>query len=196
MVCLCLRRLKHLGLQIRQRWWGGRNASKAHLQTGAPTLGTVVPLLHKMMEVLSRMQARPHVATCLVLLPTTRNLIIYYEILMTILENIINMHDLWRSQYFYHGSASLDIRRIILWRFIRFIINRPIILWHSFIFITDEQPFVTFYKIHHGWRTNSRVKFIMDEESIVESAWTHLSFIAYMTWTYHVGPTYQIGTEI
>jgi hypothetical protein len=110
---------------------------------------------------------------------TTRNLLIYDKFLVMILKNVINMHDLWWSQYFHHGSTSLDIMPIILWHFIRFITNRPIILWRSFKFVTDEKTL---------W-------FIMDDEPIVQSTWTHLLFLAYMAWIYHVGPTCQIGTE-
>jgi hypothetical protein len=56
---------------------------------------------------------------------------------------------------------------------------------------------VTFFRIHHRWINPlwRSIKFIMDEESIVQSAWTHLLFLAYVAWIYHVGPTCQIGTK-
>jgi hypothetical protein len=107
-------------------------------------------------------------------------------------ENDINMHDLWQSQYFCHVSALLDISPLILWRFIRFVTNQPIILWHSFKFITDEQPFVTFYWIHHGWRTNSPVS--MDPPVIYclrgmnISCWSHMSDWHQNIITCHLGP--------
>jgi hypothetical protein len=35
----------------------------------------------------------------------------------------------------------------------------------------------------------------MDEERIVQSAWTHLLYFAYVAWIYHVGPTCRICTK-
>jgi hypothetical protein len=56
---------------------------------------------------------------------------------------------------------------------------------------------VTFFHIHHRWINPlwHSIKFIMDEESIVQSAWTHLLYFAYVAWIYHVGPTCQICTK-
>jgi hypothetical protein len=51
----------------------------------------------------------------------------------------------------------------------------------------------------HSSRMNkpfvTSIKFVMDEESIVQSAWTHLLFFAYVAWIYNVGPTCQIGIK-
>jgi hypothetical protein len=51
----------------------------------------------------------------------------------------------------------LDIRPILLWHFLRFITNQPIILWCFSHSSQINKPFVTFYKIYNGWRTNSPV---------------------------------------
>jgi hypothetical protein len=105
-------------------------------------------------------------------------MLIYDNFLMTFLGNVINMINLWQSQYFCHGTTSLDIRPIILWCFIRFITNRPIILWCFPHLSQINQPFVTFPKIHHGWRTNSWLR--MDPPIVSSlhgmniSCWSHM----------------------
>jgi hypothetical protein len=56
---------------------------------------------------------------------------------------------------------------------------------------------LAFFHIHHRWINPlwHSIKFIMDEEPIVQSAWTHLLYFAYGAWIYHVGPTCQICTK-
>jgi hypothetical protein len=56
---------------------------------------------------------------------------------------------------------------------------------------------VTFFHIRHRWIKPlwHSIKFVMDEELIVQSTWIHLLYFAYVAWIYHVGPTCQICTE-
>jgi hypothetical protein len=79
--------------------------------------------------------------------------------------------------------SMLDTRHTLLWCFIRFVTNWPIILWH-------------FLQIHHRWAHPlwHFIKFIMNVDPIVQSAWTHILYFAYMVWIYHIGPTYHICT--
>jgi hypothetical protein len=57
---------------------------------------------------------------------------------------------------------------------------------------------VMFFHIHHRWINPlwRSIKFVMDEEPIVQSAWKCLLYFAYVAWIYHVGPTCQICTKI
>jgi hypothetical protein len=56
---------------------------------------------------------------------------------------------------------------------------------------------VTFFHIQHRWINHlwHSINFVMDEEPIVQSAWTYLLYFAYVAWIYHVGPTCQIYTK-
>jgi hypothetical protein len=56
---------------------------------------------------------------------------------------------------------------------------------------------VAFFHIRHRWINQlcHSIKFVMDEEPIVQSAWTHLLYSAYVAWIYHVSPTCQICTK-
>jgi hypothetical protein len=56
---------------------------------------------------------------------------------------------------------------------------------------------VMFFHIQHRWINPlwRSIKFIMDEEPIVQSAWTYLLYFTYVAWIYHVGPTCQMCTK-
>jgi hypothetical protein len=56
---------------------------------------------------------------------------------------------------------------------------------------------MTFFHIRHRWINPlwRSIKFIVDEEPIVQSALAHLLYFAYLAWINHVGPTCQICTE-
>jgi hypothetical protein len=67
----------------------------------------------------------------------------------------------------------------------------------SYIHHKPTHYIVTFFHIHHRWIKPlwCSIKFIMDEEPIVQSAWTNQLYFAYVAWIYHVSPTCQICTK-
>jgi hypothetical protein len=102
--------------------------------------------------------------------------------------------------------CMLDIRPIPLWLFLRFITNQPIILWHFSHWSQINKSFVTFYKICHGWRTNSPVS--MDAPIVFHlcgmniSCWSHILDLHRFVWLpkynimSHWWPTWHIGDRL
>jgi hypothetical protein len=109
--------------------------------------------------------------------------LIYAIFLVTFYEIVIDLHYLWRLQYFRHGWVCWILGLYFYDVFSDSSQTGPL---YCGIFSHSSQmnkPFVTFYKIHHGWRTNSPVSM------------THLLYFAYVPWIYNVGPTSQICIE-
>jgi hypothetical protein len=84
----------------------------------------------------------------------------------TTIRNMLIYDVLWKRHkhalsvplaIFLSQISMLDTSPILLWCFLRLVTNRPIILWLFSHSLQINSPFVTFYKIHHGWRTNSPV---------------------------------------
>jgi hypothetical protein len=93
--------------------------------------------------------------------------------------------------------STLDTRHILLWCFLKFVTNWPIILWHFSYSSQIISPFVMFYKIRHGWRKNSpvsmnpRIVFCLCGMNI--SCWSHMSDLHRKLFYYRNIILYHLG---